>query len=343
MGGEGWGSRPGSEAAGTSEGKDAGLRAIVCLLALLSVAPLLAWVYGLGSFAVWYWGLSVPALVALIGVAVWVGRGGQRPALAVALRAGAIGGLLGTVGYDLVRVPFHAAGLGLLAPIDSYGVLLANAMSSSPVTGFAGWFFHTTNGVCFGVAFAAVAARRPLWWAVAWAMVLETATVVTPFVDRYGLSGHPELIAVAFGAHVAYGVPLGLMCRNPERTSRQLDEVAPRATVLALMAPVVALALWQRPWSTPAAVADGRRVAPGPSAVVRHDRFSPAWLRVPTGGCAAVRNDDREVHVVDGMDVTLEPGRVTELCPVGAGVHRIKLDGEARSGGFVLVDPEVRL
>lgn len=337
---EGQGPRSGSEPAGTSEHTDAGLRAIVCLLALLSVAPLLAWVYGLGSFAAWYWGLSVPALVALIGVAVWVGRGGQRPALTVALRAGAIGGLLGTIGYDLVRVPFNAAGVRLLSPIDSYGLLIVNAVSSSPVTGFAGWFFHATNGVCFGVAFAAVAARRPLWWAVAWAMVLETATIVSPFVDRYGLSGHPELIVVAYGAHVAYGVPLGLMCRNPERTSRQLDEVTPHATALALLAPVVALALWQRPWSTPAAIADGRRVAPGPSAVVRDDRFSPAWLRVPTGGCASVRNDDPEVHAVDGMDVTLEPARVTKLCPTGTGVHRIKLDGKARSGGFVLVDPE---
>lgn len=324
-----------------AENGDAGWRAIVCLLALLSVAPLLAWAYGLGPFAAWYWGLSVPALVTLIGVVGWIVRGGRRQALAVALRAGVVGGLLGTVGYDLVRVPFHIAGLRLMAPIDSYGLLLTGAASSSPVTGFAGWFFHATNGVCFGVAFAAVAARRPLWWAVAWAMVLETATVVTPFVDRYGLSDHPELIALAFGAHVAYGVPLGLMCRNPERTSRQLDEVAPHATVLALAAPIIALALWQRPWSVPAAIADGRRVAPGPSAVIRHDRFSPEWLRVPTGGCAAVGNDDPEVHIVDSLRVTIAPGEVAELCPTGAGAHRIKLDGSARSGGFVLVDPEV--
>lgn len=319
---------------------DAGVRAIVGLLALVQVAPLLAWVYGLGPFAVWYWALSAPALVALIGVTAWIWRSGSHPALAVALRAGAIGGLLGTIGYDLVRVPLSMAGVKVLAPIDSYGVLLTDAMSSSGVTGFAGWWFHAVNGVCFGIAFAAVAARRPIWWAVAWAMVLETATIVSPFIDRYGLSDHPELIAVAYAAHLAYGVPLGLMCRDPERTGRQLDEVAPHATAFALIGPLVAIGLWQRPWTVASAIEAGRAVAPGPSAVVRHERFSPAWLRAASGACVQLRNDDDTTHVVDKLDVTLAPGAVTELCVTGDGVHRIKLDGAGRSGGFVLVDPE---
>lgn len=303
------------------------------------MAPLLAWVHGLGSFAAWYWALTAPALVALASVTGRVARDPRRQPLARALQAGAIGGLLGTIGYDLVRVPFELAGLRVLAPIDSYGVLLTNATSSSPLTGFAGWGFHATNGVCFGIAFAAVAARRRIGWAIAWAMVLETATIATPFVDRYGLAGQYHLIALAYGAHLAYGIPLGLACRDPDRFRRQLDEIAPHAALGALAAVLVALALWLRPWSTPGAIADGRAVAPGPSAVVRDGRFVPVWLRVGSGGCVALRNDDTAVHRVSGSATALVPGAVARVCLTGAGVHRVKLDAQPRSGGFVLIDP----
>lgn len=318
------------------------LRGVLCGLALLSVAPLLAWVYGLGPFALWYWWLTAPALVLLAGSALVISRDPGQTALAGALRAGAIGGLLGTIGYDLVRVPFEAAGVRVLSPIDSYGLLLMGAESSSPVTGFAGWFFHATNGVCFGVAFAMVAAGKRLPWAVGWAMVLETATIVTPFVDRYGLAGRYELMAVAYGAHLAYGIPLGMACRDPQRFGRHLDEIAPHAAAGALGAAVVALGMWQRPWAVPPAIAAGRDVAAGPSAVVRGGGFSPNWLRVRPGGCVGLRNDDAAAHRVEPSGRALAPGAATRLCLAGVGVHRVKVDGAARSGGFVLVDPEAR-
>lgn len=316
------------------------LRAVLAVLALSSVAPLLAWVYGLGSFAAWYWRVAAPAIVLLAVATAWLARQEAYRAVVTSLRAGAIGGLAGTLGYDLVRIPFHLAGLRVLAPIDSYGLLLTGADSSSGVTGFAGWAFHATNGICFGIAFALVLSGRPVAWAVAWAMVLETATIVSPFIDRYGLAGKYHLIALAYGAHVAYGVPLGMATRDPDRTARQLDEVMPHATPALLGATAAGLLLWQRPWAVPDAIRAGRAAAPGPSAIVRHGRFSPVWLRVAPGECYSVRNDDRRLHVVDGVEARLAPGHVVRLCPRGDGSHRVKLDGRANSGGFVLVDPE---
>lgn len=335
----GGGGGPGTAVAGAGTTASF-LRAALAFLALLAVAPLLAWVYGLGSFATWYWLLAVPSLATLVAATAWLARRRRHPAIVRSIAAGALGGLIGTAGYDLVRLPFHLAGLRVLAPIDSYGLLLTNATSSSGWTGTAGWVFHTTNGVCFGVAFALVLARRHVGWAIGWAMVLETATVVSPFLDRYGLAGKHELIVLAYGAHVPYGLALGLATRDPDRTTRQLGEIGPRALPALLGATALGIVLWQRPWSVPEDIRAGRAVAPGPSAVVRDGRFSPAWLRVPRHGCYAVRNDDDGVHHVDGSGAPLPPGVVVRLCPSGDGTHRVKLDGRARSGGFVIVDPE---
>src|SRR3970282_745904 len=104
--------------------------------------------------------------------------------------------------------------------------------------------------------------------AVVWAMVLETATIVTPFSGVYGLSGKWAIIAVAYGAHLAYGAPLGRLVEHPNVTVRQLREIIPRGLpALALVVTAVALFIWHRPYRTPARVRAGVAVAPGPSAI----------------------------------------------------------------------------
>ena len=124
-------------------------RGAVGALGLCSVVPLLAWVYGLGSFAAWFWRLARPRGCVLGAIAWRVTRsrsGTNAPAgLQAVLVTGTVGGLVGTIGYDLFRVPFVASGLRVLAPIDSYGVLLLDARTSSPLSGFAGWVYHFSN------------------------------------------------------------------------------------------------------------------------------------------------------------------------------------------------------
>ncbi|MEN3272026.1 MAG: hypothetical protein V7636_787, partial [Actinomycetota bacterium] len=209
--------------------RDGARRALAALLALLSVAPLLAWVYGVGPFALWYRAVTLPALVLLVVMCTWARRTGADDELARLIRVGAIGGLLGTGAYDLIRIPVELTGRKVFAPIDSYGVLLTDARSSDAWTGIAGWAFHTTNGVCFGIAFALVASRRPVAWAIAWAMILESVAVFSPFARQYGLTGKWDLIAIAYGAHVAYALPLGWAARDPELFDRRLDEITPFA------------------------------------------------------------------------------------------------------------------
>jgi hypothetical protein len=317
------------------------LAPVVGLLALLPVASLLAWVFGLGRFSVWFWGLSFPAIVAVVVIGSVATRNGARPSLRMALVAGVVGGLLGTVGYDLFRVPFHLAGYRLLAPIDSYGVLLLDARTSSAVTGLAGWAYHFSNGVGFGIAFAVVALGRRWYWAVAWAMVLETATVATPFAGTYAIAGKWNIIAIAYAAHVAYGLPLGRWVEHAGRLVPELTEALRRPVGVSLGVTAMGLLAWHQPWSADANDRAGQRVGAGPSAVVRNGRFAPKWLRVGIGGCALFRNDDSAAYALAGVAgaPSLEPGVTTRVCFRDEGVHRVRTSSKPDAGGFVIVDP----
>lgn len=305
-----------------------GLRAAVAVAGLLPVAALLAWVTGLGPFHVWFLATGVPALVVLVGLAALAAHRADRfPTLRRAMVAGALGGLVGTIGYDLFRIPFIIGGLRLFAPLDSYGMLLADAATSSPLTGFLGWSFHLTNGIGFGLAYAMVALGRRARWAVVWGFFLETVTVVTPFADVYGLRGKWGLIGIAYAAHVAYGLPLGVLVRRAASWPLRRTVLVPAGVLVA--AAYAVLALWLQPWS-------GAGRTERPVTRIVDGRFSPEWVRVAPGpaGCARVENTDE-------ADYDLVPaGGVAQLCAKGKGARRVQLDRRPYSGGFVLSDPE---
>ena len=306
----------------------------VVLLAGSPVASLLAWVFGLGRFSQWFWLVSAPGMIALAVVALVVARRGDEPRLHTAMVAGTIGGLIGTAGYDVFRLPFAFAGYRLLAPIDSYGVLLLGAPSSSALTGFAGWAYHVSNGVGFGIAYAVVALGRRWWWAVAWAMVLETATVLTPFVDTYALRGKWGLIAIAYAAHVFYGIPLGRWVERADERVRQLrEDTTRRPALVALIAVALGLAVWHQPWSSSSSEA----------AVIRRGRLVPRWLHVPVDGCRTIRNEDGDDHVLTGgtARTELRAHERARVCFPDAGVHRLRTSAKPDAGGFVIVDEEL--
>jgi hypothetical protein len=209
----------------------------------------------------------------------------------------------------------------------------------------AGWLFHTTNGVGFGIAFAMVAAgrgRRTVVAAVAWALALETVAVLSPFADRYNLHGQYRVIAIAYAAHIPYGLAIGWATRDPVAFNLRLDEVTKHAATVALAATVVGLLVWQRPWSVPKSIRDGERVAAGPSAVIREGDLSPHWLHIAEGGCATLRNDDDVDHRIGATQLLVPAGATARLCPAGVGIRRPFVDGDNSSGGFLILDPEIR-
>jgi hypothetical protein len=322
------------------------LRLLCAALGLMSVASLLAWGYRLGSFATWFRLLSAPAMVVLLIVGCIVSRRHGAGTIRASMVAGTIGGLVGTIAYDVVRVPELAFGLRPYLPIDSYGLLVLGASHSSPLTDAAGWAFNLANGIGFGITYAMLARGRPWWWAVPYALALETAFVVTPLAQIYQLSGQWTLIGLAYVAHLFYAYPLGRIVASTEAFVRELDGLSRHAAPVALLALVVALVAWHRPFSTPSEMRAALALSEGTGdgALIVSDRLVPEWLRVPPGGCARVRNDDPTAHRLSGARGTpdIEPGRVARVCFDGAGVVRVRTSARPFAGGLVLVDPEMR-
>lgn len=313
------------------------------VVACASVIPLLAWVYDLGTFRGWTVLAALPGLGVLVAFAAWLDRVGRWPGTRVAITAGALGGLAGTLGYDLFRVPFvFLGGMQLLAPIDSYGVLLLGANASSGLSGLAGWGYHFLNGIGFGVAYAVVARGRHWGWGVAWAMILETAVVVSPFATVYALrtdTGFKVIpIFIAYLAHVPYGLAVGVAAQNADSVHR-LARGSVRRPVLALgIATLVGLGLWQWPLSPTTLEQKGNAVAAGPSAVIVDGRMFPTWLRVGVGECVTIGNDDAESHGLSNID--LPASAEVSICDRAAGIHRLQVDGVPFSGGWLIVDDQ---
>ena len=122
-----------------SSGKEWLFRLVFAGLGMTSVLPLLAWVYDLGPFHIWFWATTVPGGTIMLATSLWGRvrhRGGEIHQIA---RVAVIAGLIGTVGYDVFRIPFVTVGFRLLSPIESCGVLLVNGDTSSGISDFAGW------------------------------------------------------------------------------------------------------------------------------------------------------------------------------------------------------------
>jgi len=350
-------------ATAASEDRDAPwlLRLPLAAVACASVFSLLAWVYELGAFHLWAAFVGAPLIAALVAFAAWLPRSSVRgsprwpgtrgaprwPGTRAAIVAGALGGLIGTLGYDFFRVPFiFLGGFRLLAPIESYGVLLLDAETSSGLTDFAGWSYHFANGIGFGVAYALVAARRSWRWAVLWGLLLESAVVFSPFANTYALVTDDQIkwtpITIAYLAHIPYGIALGLLAQRPEATLAEARRaVGPlRAPVaVAVVATLLVLAIWHRPLLPDDAVDRGHAVAAGPSAIILDGEFRPSWLRVPAEACATIQNGDPQgVSLTDGA--VLEPAAHLEICGgTEIEVRRIRVDEGEFSGGWLIVDP----
>ena len=303
----------------------------VFLLAGGSIAALLADLYGIAPMHRVFLAVSVPAMVVLtvLASARWL-PAGMRDIVTV----GALGGLVGTMGYDLARVPFAMAGQRVFAPIESYGLLIADASVSSGWTSTLGWLFHCSNGVTFGIAYAALAARRHWGWGVLWGLLLETVAVAGPFADRYQLNGNEYAIVIAYLGHVFYGAPLG-------RIVQRMDLVRPaarRLTPLLLAGLILGVLGWQQPWSTLGPAQEAARLStPGiPATVVENDRFAPEWLRIDRDQCVLVDNRSEHDYETPMGDVPAQSQAT--LCFDDPGAYRVRLGSRPYSGGFVYVE-----
>lgn len=185
------------------------MRGILCFVGLGTIFPLLGFLYGYASMPLLAGVLLAPAVLIYGGFYVDAVRNGKAD-LRLRFERGAIGGLVGIAGYDLIRVPMHLYGLNPFAAIQSYGMYLTGADHSGLWTDVVGLLYHTGNGLFFGIMFTMILGpgRVTPLLALVWALVVEGFAAGTAFGSIYHLRQNHLGLSLAFFAHLFYGAPL---------------------------------------------------------------------------------------------------------------------------------------
>ena len=131
-------------------------RLLLFLACLPSGGAVLAEVYGVASLHDVVWFAAVPGYLILVGAEFYARRAGNAW-LADALVIGSLGGFVGTIGYDVMRIPFVLAGQNVYMPNSTYGLWILDAAASSRFTETAGWIRARSVRLMF---LPCVAARR---------------------------------------------------------------------------------------------------------------------------------------------------------------------------------------
>jgi len=178
---------------------------LALLLTILTHRPLWLW----ASF------IAVPGLIAVAGLSVWMRR--QQETLFLSrLRAGIIAGVVGTAAYDVVRATIeglHLTSTHTLRTIPIFGAGLTGHDPSTAIAIAAGWGFHIMNGIGFAISFVLLAAGRPIWWGIVFALVLEALTI-SLYPGWLGFTLNGEFVSVSMLGHVAYGAVLGSIAKR---------------------------------------------------------------------------------------------------------------------------------
>ncbi len=314
------------------------LRVIAFLLSIPSGGVLLTHTYGLLPMDVGGWLVALPCCLAL---AAWVRWGNAEVAEAIAI--GALAGFVGTLLYDIARVPVLMAGRRVFAPIELYGLWLLDAPASSRFTHLTGWLYHFSNGITFGIMYALLMRGRHWIWAVAWAFVLETIFVLSPLAYSVALFTDSWAVVVAYYGHVAYGIGLGWLVQRWDWSRGQLRQLEPAHRLLLAAVPVVICGAY----ILNGPVEQDRRVRAG-TLRVEGARLNPDWVRLKAGGSVTIENPgpERATVRIPGLSQTFDIAAgqaVSYIFAQPSGLFDIfqvavAVSGRSRSS-FVVVEP----
>lgn len=332
------------EKASWSMREDFWIRAFCFMACIPSGGALLAKVFGIASLQFVSSFIFLPCALLLIGFWIWSGGNG-RSYLHQALTIGFWGGLLGTLAYDAIRVPFLVLlGQRVFAPISVYGVWLAEATISSRLTEVLGWGYHFSNGITFGIMYALFMRRRHWLWAILWAFMLETIALASPFAHIFNLTGNYSAIGTAYLGHVAYGLPLGwLVYKWDEMMNWKNREPVILRYSLPLVAFLIMAFVVLSPFVRPSWIARDSKATPK-TFLVEAERLNPDWVRIEQTQMVTIKNDGaKKVTIVNkSTDTTLplSAGASETITFPDTGIYQlyIETDGRTRSS-FVIVEP----
>jgi len=192
-------------------------RLAVFAFASLSIAGLLFYFVGVGRFRTFASVLLAVEVVGLAGLGLWARARGWREGTAI-LASGLWAGSIATLAYDLVRVPLVYSDIPIFKAISYFGLLLLDADHATATSEILGWGYHLTNGVSFGLMYAALVRRPGPLTAVVWGLSLEGVMLLTPYAEVFGYARDARFFAITLGSHAVFGLVLWLALRSYERT-----------------------------------------------------------------------------------------------------------------------------
>jgi len=190
-------------------------------LAAAGVSPNLFWIaqggyFKLSTLAVW---VLIPSVILLLVVLAVAAKRQQRR-LVNRMVAGGVAGGLATIALEIVRVTgFHLGQMPGSMP-QLAGVLLLDQFMVGPTvwSNIAGWTYHYWNGIAFGLIFAVVFGRKPLWVALGYGVFMAIGFLVSPAVTALGVGfmgkNMPGMPVTVVLAHLAYATTLWLLVRR---------------------------------------------------------------------------------------------------------------------------------
>jgi hypothetical protein len=281
---------------------------------------------------------ALPCCIGLVAVWAWARQLGKEP-LASALEIGFVGGLLGTIAYDVSRLPFSVAGQRIFAPISAYGLWIIDAASSSRFTELTGWLYHFSNGITFGVMYALFMRNRHWGWGILWGLALETIAILTPFARVFGLSGNYYAISIAYVGHVFYGLPLGWLVCRWSVTRDQLQATAASHKWMLIVLACAAMTL-QPFW--PDNIRRDARAIKGEFRV-EGQRLNPDWLRIKRGQKIGVYNPEEDVSVrvrQTNIATRIKSGQKETFSFEDTGIYQMFVETNRQTqSSFVMVEP----
>lgn len=129
------------------------------------------------------------------------------------LLSGLWAGALATLAYDIVRIPVAHSGIPVFKAITYFGTVLLGVQAPTPLSETLGWAYHLSNGVSFGLMYAALVKKPRLYSAVIWGLTLEAVMLLTPYAEVFGYRRDAKFFAITIGAHAVYGAVLYLALR----------------------------------------------------------------------------------------------------------------------------------
>jgi len=139
----------------------------------------------------------------------------RRRMLTQRIAIGLLAGLMATAAYDVLRFVLIAVTGIRFWPFDIFRVFGQALMGSGfndGVTRLAGFLFHLSNGLAFGIAYAVWLGERGIIAGVCYAMFLELC-MVSVYPGWLHMRAISEFMQVSVFGHIVYGGVLGWATR----------------------------------------------------------------------------------------------------------------------------------